>query len=92
MHLQRRLAREGAPTNSTGKTVHLRMTATLGCGVASSALGATCLVCDIHHALVPFSTRPLNGTAASRRSKALCRSVVTMTMQSPQSYVSRTLP
>ena len=80
------------PTNSTGKTVQRRMMLTFACGVASSALGTSCAVRRIHQALVLLRTRPLNGTLASSRSKALCRSVVTITRQSPQSYVSRTFP
>jgi hypothetical protein len=45
-----------------------------------------CAVCSNHQALVRFSTCPLNGIAASTRSKALCRSVVTSTTRSPRSY------
>ncbi len=43
-------------TNSTGNTVHLRMTETLGSGTSSSALGTMWRVTPIHQALVSFST------------------------------------
>mmetsp|Transcript_29193 Transcript_29193/g.86393 ORF Transcript_29193/g.86393 Transcript_29193/m.86393 type:complete len:301 (+) Transcript_29193:2565-3467(+) len=79
-------------TNSTGNTSHFFMTATFGSGVPISAFLTMCFVFSIHHAEVWLSTCPLNGTLASKRSNALCLSVVTITTLSPRSYVSRTLP
>ena len=51
-------------TNSTGNTRQRCMMETLGCGTASSALGAVARVLCIHHALVWFSTWPCVAASA----------------------------
>lgn len=79
-------------TNSTGNTSHLVISAALGSGRESRALGTMWRVACIHQALVWFRTWPLKGTEARMRSKADWRSVVTISSRSPRSYVSRTLP
>lgn len=79
-------------TNSTGNTVHFFMTVMFGSGTSRTALGMMCSVLLNHHAAVWFSTCPLKGIDASRRSNADCLSVVTISILSSSSYVSRTLP
>lgn len=57
----------------------------------SLQIGVHSITCDTaFRELTWFRTAPLKGTVASCRSKALCRSVVTSTMASSHTYVSRT--
>ena len=79
-------------TNSIGNTSHRFMTVTLGSGLLSHALGTMCSVRLNHHAEVWLRTAPLNGMLARWRSNALWRSVVTASILSSATYVSRTLP
>src|ERR1039458_7404932 len=76
-----------------GSTVHLRAISAFEWGLAIAWLPIMSRVCSNQYRDVRFSTCPLNGIAPSRRSKPLCRSVVTSRRRSlPISYVSRTLP
>eukprot|EP00982_Pelagococcus_subviridis_P015096 31379-Pelagococcus_subviridis.AAC.1 len=68
------------------------MIVTFGSGDDSHAFGTMCFVLSNHHAEVWLSTAPLNGIDARWRSNADCRSVVTASMSSSRTYVSRTLP
>lgn len=54
------------------------------CGIQLGVSTATCNWLGV--------AETLYGTAARILSKALCRSVVTITIRSPSTYVSRTLP
>src|ERR1035437_5812240 len=76
-----------------GSTVHLRAISAFAWGLAIAWLPIMSRVCSNQYRDVRFSTCPLNGIAPSRRSKPLCRSVVTNSRRlSLISYVSRTLP
>ena len=58
----------------------------LTCEIGVRVVGMVSVMRPLH------SSHTLKGTAARMRSKADCRSVVTITMTSPASYVSRTFP
>ncbi len=66
-------------TISTGSGVHSLAISTFGSGTDSTWFGTMCAVFANQNAAAWFNTWPLRGSVPSTRSKALMRSVTTIT-------------